>query len=199
MSRYIEQNLIDRSRRGDAEAFGEIYFALKDSIYGFAYRMTNAGSIAEEITQEVFVFFIENAEKYDADKGSLFSFLCAVARNKVLNHLKKSGTKLETNNFEEVEIVDSSNGSGRSPLKNLLDKEFSAKVEECVFRLSPFQREVLLLREMEELSYEEISQITSLSIGVIKSRLYRARQTLVSELSPYAKSEKVNIYEVHRS
>ena len=72
------------------------------------------------------------------------------------------------------------------------------KVEECVAKLSPFQREVLLLREMKDLSYEEIARITETEIGVVKSRLYRARRALVNELAPYLKNEKEEFsYEVH--
>lgn len=61
MKKEIGQNLIEKACKGDREAFGEIYFSLKVSIYGFAFRMTNQTQIAEEITQEVFIFFIENS------------------------------------------------------------------------------------------------------------------------------------------
>ncbi|MEZ5345678.1 MAG: RNA polymerase sigma factor [Pyrinomonadaceae bacterium] len=198
MSRDIAQHLIEKSSKGDAEAFSEIYFSLKDPLYGFAFRMTNTVSIAEEITQEVFLFFIENSEKYDAERGSLFSFLCGVARNKVLNYLKKSGTRLETNDLEEDLFESPSNTWGRSPIRNLLDKEFSGKLEQCVQSLPPYQKEVLLLREIEELSYEEIAAITETNIGTIKQRLYRARQALAAGLEPYLKTEEVK-YELHRS
>lgn len=199
MKREIEQYLIERAVEGDAEAFGEIYRLLRDSIYGFAFRMTNENAIAEDITQEVFMFFIKQPEKFDSSRGAtLFSFLCGVARNKIFNHLKKSGTRLETNNFETVDFENLTNGNAGSPLKILLDKEFSVKVEESVAALSPFQREVLLLREMEDFSYEEIARITETGIGVVKSRLFRARRALANELSPYIKSEKEEIiYEVH--
>ena len=100
--------------------------------------------------------------------------------------------QFETADFETV-----SNGGGKSPLKDLLDKEFSAKVVECVAKLSPFQREVLILRETEELSYEEIAEITETDIGVVKSRLYRARRALGAELAPYLKNEEECLYEVH--
>lgn len=197
LRREIKQNLINKAVEGDAAAFSEIYFTLCDSIYGFTYRMTNKNSIAEDITQEVFMFFVEHPEKYDAERGSLFSFLCGVARNRVLNFLKKSGTRLETNNFEVKDIENLSNGNGHSPLKVLLDKEFSAKIEECVAELSPFQREVLILRELEDLSYEEIAEITESDIGVVKSRLYRARRNLARELTPYLADEKEKYYELH--
>ena len=199
MKREIKQYLIEKAVKGDAEAFGEIYFALKDAIYGFAFRMTNETAIAEDITQEVFMFFIKHPEKFDASRGAnLFSFLCGVARNKIFNHLKKSGTRLEINNFESRDFENLTNDNGKSPLKILLDKEFSAKVEECVMRLSPFQREVLLLRETEDFSYGEIAVITQTEIGVVKSRLYRARRALANDLAPYVKSEKEeNVYELH--
>ena len=197
MKREIKQHLIEKAVEGDAEAFGEIYFLLRNAIYGFAFRMTNESAIAEDITQEVFMFFIKYPEKFDSSRGNLFSFLCGVARNKVFNHLKKSGTRLETNNFEAEEFESFANGNGKSPLQNLLDKEFSVKVEESVAKLSPFQREVLILREMEDFTYEEIAEITETEIGVVKSRLYRARRALANELAPYMKNEEEKFYEVH--
>lgn len=197
MKREIKQFLIEKAIAGDAEAFGEIYFLLRDAIYGFAFRMTNETEIAEDIMQEVFMFFIKFPEKFDSSRGTLFSFLCGVARNKIYNHLKKNGTRLETNNFETEEFANMTNGNGKSPLTNLLDKEFSAKVAESVGKLSPFQREVLILREMEDLSYEEIAKITETEIGVVKSRLYRARRALANELAPYLENKEEKCYEVH--
>lgn len=199
MRKEIGQHLIERSCDGDEKAFSEIYFLLKDSIYGFAYRMTNQSQIAEEITQEVFLFFIEQPEKYSASKGSLFSFLCGVARNKILNYLKKSGTRLEANAFETEHFDLLATSNGNSPVTDLLLKEIGDRIEKSIAMLSPFQREVLLLREIEDLSYDEIAKITETSVGVVKGRLYRARQTLAVELTPYVKSEEVGIYEVHRS
>ncbi len=193
MKKEIEQHLIERSRNGDAEAFGEIYVRLKDGLYGFAFRMTNRTSVAEEITQEVFMFLIENPEKYDEKKGSLFSFLCGVARNKIFNRLKKSGLRLEVNNFETENIACS---NGNSPIGKLIDKEISEKIEECVAKLSPLQKEVLLLRELSGFSYDEIAEITNTNVGVVKGRLHRARRALAKELAPHMKSEEVN-YDLH--
>lgn len=196
MKREIKQHLIEQAADGSREAFGEIYFQLRDSIYGFAYRMTNETWIAEEITQEVFVFFIKHPAKFDQSRSSLFTFLCGVARNKILNHLKKKGTRLEGNGFETKDFENRTNGSEKSPLKNLLEKELSKKVEESVAKLSVFQRETLILREMEDFSYEEIAEITQTDTSVVKSRLYRARRALAKELAAYL-TEGENVYEVH--
>ena len=198
MKKEIPQYLIERSLAGDAEAFGEIYFRLKDSIYGFSRRMTGEIPIAEEITQEVFVFFIENPDKFDSSRGSLFSFLCGVARNKILNYLKKSGTRLEEDNFKSDFLENTVNGNGKSPVQNILDKELSAELEKCFENLVPYQKEVLFLREIEELSYEEIAAITKTNIGIVKSRIYRARKTLAANITPYLESQKETVYEVRK-
>lgn len=201
MKREVKQYLIERAVAGDREAFGEIYRLLRDAIYGFAFRMTNETGTAEDITQEVFMFFIKYPEKFDSSRGAgLFSFLCGVARNKIFNHLKKSGTRFETNYFETKNFENLRGGNGSSPLKILLNEELSAKIETAVAALSPFQREVLLLREMEDLSYEEIAEITETEASVVKARLYRARRALANELASYVKSKKEEyFYEVHRS
>ncbi len=193
----IEQKLIDLAIGGDVDAFSEIYFRLRDSIYAFAYRLTYEPAVAEDITQEVFMFFVEFPEKFDFSRGTLFTFLCGVTRNKAFNYLKKSGTRLETIDLEPEVFENLVSSNGTSPLHDLLDKEFSANFENGVEKLSPFQREVLILREIEDLSYAEIAKITETEIGVVKSRLYRARRSLVSELAPYLKNSEEKFYEMH--
>lgn len=197
MKREIKQYLIEKAIDGDEEAFGEIYFALRDSIYGYARRMIGETAAAEDITQEVFMFFVKHPRKFDASRGTLFSFLCGVARNKVFNYLKKSGTKFEAGNYETEDFDEPINTSEKSPLTILLDREFAAKVEECVANLAPLQREALILREMEDFSYSEIARLTESEIGIVKSRLSRARRALARELAPYMKNEKEYFYEMH--
>ncbi|REJ76073.1 MAG: RNA polymerase sigma factor [Acidobacteria bacterium] len=191
--------LIDSAIRGDADACGEIYLLLKDSIYSFAVRMTNDTAVAEEITQDVFVFFVQNGDRFDPDKGSLFSFLCGVARNKILNHLTRSGTRLERSETEPGDLNGTDGSPVGSPLNLLLGKEFSEVLEEGITALSALQREALLLREMEELSYKEISEITETEVSVIKGRIHRARKALAVSLAPYLKDSRTNAYELHRS
>jgi len=196
LKREVKQHLVERAIDGDAEAFGEIYFALRDAVYGFARRMTGEIAVSEDITQEVFMFFVKYPEKFDSSRGTLFSFLCGVARNKVFNHYKKNGAKCESGNFDTEDFDERININEKSPLTILLDREFAAKVEECVAKLSPLQREVLILREMEDFSYDEIARITETEIGVVKSRLYRARRALAHELGAYVKNEEEYFYEV---
>ncbi len=105
-NRQIETKLIEKASEGDAAAFGKIYFLLRDPIYGFAFRMLGESSAAEDITQETFVFFIENPQKYQSARGSLLSFLCGFARNRIMHHLRKSGNRLEISREETDDYVE---------------------------------------------------------------------------------------------
>ncbi len=191
--------MIDQAVGGDPDALSYIYFQLKNSIYGFAFRMTRENSIAEEITQDVFVSFVENPTRYNSDRSTLFLYLCGIARNKVMDYLRKNGTRLEENDFQTDYLENMPRKNGDSPSDKLLREELSVKIEDSVSRLTPLQREVIVLREIEELSYREIAEITHSDTGIVKSRIYRARRALAEELSPYVKGDEVTNYEVHKN
>lgn len=196
MQNKPDKNLIKKACKGDAKAFSEIYFSLRGAIYSFSYRMLGDFGNAEDLTQEVFLFFIENPDKFDAERGELLSFLCGVARNRILHRLRKGRLQAEIlqedlGDFDEPMDFNSSN-----PLKNLLSEELSEKVEKGIAQLPFLQREVLILREMEELSYEEISEITETEISAVKSRLFRARRNLAKELAAYWLPKEEKNYEM---
>ncbi len=198
MKQQIENRQIEKAINGDADAFSEIYFALRGSIYGFAYRMLREVSIAENITQEAFMFLIENPNRFNTKKGEILPFLCGIARNKIIAHLRKHGTKLEVleddmGNFETLE------NSNEDPLKALLLEELTAKIEEKIAELAPYQREVLILREIEELPYLEIARITETDLNQVKIRIHRARKRLARELKPYLSETEEKYYEVSRN
>ncbi len=195
-NRIIETELIESAAKGDAAAFGKIYILLRDPIYGFAFRMLGDGSTAEEITQETFVFFIENLKKYQKERGSLLSFLCGVARNRIMHYLRNNGNKFEVSRDDSDDFVEPFDESGSSPLEILLEHELEIKVRESLAKLPPLQREAIILREMHELSYEEIAKITGDDINAVKVRLFRARRNLARRIAPYLKGKKENCYEM---
>lgn len=185
MKHKLNKNLIEKAIKGDSTAFSEIYFSLRGAIYGFALRMLRNSSLAEDITQETFVFFIENVHKYSFERGDLLSYLCGIARNKILHHFRREKTQIElsseeTQTFDEVEDVISFD-----PLSILLNEELNKKIDEGIDKLPFLQREAIILQEIEELSYEEISQITETPLSSVKARLFRARRNLAKELEIY--------------
>ena len=195
MRQKIEHNLIEKAVSGDAAAFNDIYFALRSSIYGFAYRMLRNVGAAEDITQETFIFLLANWHRFDSSRGDLLPFLCGVARNKILRYLQKSSTRNEFGKEDLAEFADLETPAA-SPLDSLLKAELSEKVEEQIARLPALQREVLILREIEELSYLEIARVTETELGQVKIRLHRARKTLAKELTPYLTGTEEKCYEM---
>lgn len=199
MKQKIEKSLIEKAIGGDAKAFSEIYFALRGSIYGFAYRMLQESSSAENITQEAFMFLIENPNRFNTERGQLLSFLCGIARNKIIAHLRKHGTKFEVLEDDFNKFENNEKDPAGDPLGVLLGQELTEKIEEKIAELSPFQREVLILREIEELPYLEIARITESDLNQVKIRLHRARKKLAQELKPYLSETEKKYYEMCRS
>jgi RNA polymerase sigma-70 factor, ECF subfamily len=192
----IDKTLIKKATGGDAKAFGEIYFALRGAIYGFGYRMLNDCELAEDVTQEVFIFFIEHPEKYVESRGELLPFLCGVARNRIFHLLRKEKLQFEAFQDDLEDFPEIKDEIFSNPLTLLLDEELAEKVESGIAELPPLQREIFILREIESLSYQEIAEITETPIDSLKSRLYRARRTLAKGLKPYLNCQEEKKYEV---
>ena len=155
----------------------------RDRVYGFAYRMVGNQSIAEEVTQETFLTLIRKPDQYIANKGSMLTYLCAITRNQILNHFRHSRRVVEQSYDEHNSAL--TNGNALNPLSSLLEHELADVVNESVGRLPLLQREVVILREFQELSYQEISEITGTKVNVVKARLHRARSTLTKHLAQY--------------
>jgi RNA polymerase sigma-70 factor, ECF subfamily len=194
LAHRIEKQLIEKAVNGDSKAFSEIYFALRGSVYGFAYRMLRETAMAEDITQEAFIFLIENPNRFDSERGELLPFLCGIVRNKIIQHFRKHGTKLEVfeDDFSKYDDFESSD----NPLNQLLNEELNEKIEEKIAELPPLQREVLILREIEELPYQEIARITETDLNQVKVRLHRARKALANDLKPYLVGSEEKYYEM---
>jgi len=189
---------IERIATGDAEAFSRLYNLYRDRVFGFAYRMLGSQSVAEEATQEAFMALIRHPERFRPELGSMLTFLCAVARNCILNHYRKNNA--ETEDFsDDDDLYLVRDESVPDPLSALMGREMETKVRQAVDLLPTLQREVIVLREFQELSYEEISVVVGADVNVVKARLYRARQALGKRLAPYLVSKGEVCYELRKS
>lgn len=188
--------LIERIKQGDAKSFTRLYAKYRDRVYGFSYRMLGIQSAAEDTVHEVFLVIIQHPEKYQPERGSMLTFLCAVARNNILNQFRRRSYAAE-DNFDDAGLELIEDEFQADPLSSLLEQELTVKIEGCIALLPPLQREVIILRRFQELSYQEISIITGAEVNVVKARLHRARQSLAKKLAPYVKGE--NFHELRRS
>src|SRR5215468_3286871 len=188
-SSLADQELLAAAARGDQAAFSQLYQRYRNRVYGFAYRMLGTQEVAEDVTHEAFLALIRQQERYQAERGSLLTFLCAVARNHIYQHLRHQ----ERYAPEPVETSDEYEEAGVrysfDPLNDLLERELAAVVEAALARLPVAQREAVTLREYQELSYEEIATVIGADTNVVKARLYRARQALAKRLATYLNQE----------
>lgn len=169
-----DSRLLQAARRGDENSFLALYCRHRTPLFRFAWRLTGSVATAEDVTQECFLAILDGAD-FRAVDGSLRAYLFGITRNLALKRVRV----IER---ESDELDD--NEAPPQQLDGLLSAERSETVRRAVAALPALQREALLLFEYEELSLEEIAQVTGVEIGAVKARLHRARETLRRRLAP---------------
>lgn len=172
-----DANLIRAVTRGDRAAFLALYRKHRDDVYRFAYGLSRSGDVAEDVTQDVFVNMLQRASSFEPSKGSVRAWLFGCARNLMLGELNRQRRWGRS-------ALDPDEQEGSSNPHNELVTERRAKSLHAAISGLPFQyREVIVLCELQELSYAEAASIMSCPIGTVRSRLHRARRLLLSRLS----------------
>jgi RNA polymerase sigma-70 factor (ECF subfamily) len=175
--------LLRRAAKGDEEAFTLLYRQHQAAMYRFALRMTGSAWAAEEIVQDVFMVLMRDPKKYDAQRGTLGGFLYGIARNRVMKHLERRPREVSLEEKNE-----DGTGSGIvlqdvfTPANWAESRERRSQVRAAVLELPAEFREVVVLCELEEMSYEEAAQAAGCPIGTIRSRLHRGRALLLAKL-----------------
>lgn len=182
--RLKDEILLSRAGEGDQTAFLELYQRYRTPIFRFAYRLLGTVEQAEDVTHDCFLNLVRKPGNFNPEMGSLSTYLYAAARNLAFKQFRRSGREAALEDLE----VDPAMPPRLQPLRQLLDRELSLKVKEAVSNLPELQRESLVLFEYEGLSLNEIAQIVGAEAGAVKARIYRARQSLKNELSPYLNS-----------
>jgi RNA polymerase sigma-70 factor, ECF subfamily len=175
---------------GDEESFALLYKRRHGGIYRFVLQMSGSPQVAEDITHDVFLFLMKDGHVFDSTKGSVSSFLFGVARNYVLRRFRgdHATVPLETDDDESFDQV----LNEPSPLEDLTKAETIEGVRRAVLSLPERYREVVVLCELQELSYGETAEILGCAIGTVRSRLHRARSLLLAKLQPSRSAEVSN-------
>jgi RNA polymerase sigma-70 factor, ECF subfamily len=184
-----DDRLLRRMLAGDEHAFTELYRRRHPAIYRFALHMSGNPAMAEDVTQEVFMALIREPGRFDATRGSLSAFLFGIARN----HLRKrweQERRLISVAGEPNELDDltqrPANGNGHAAGVPFVD-EFESRdtvglVRRAISTLPAGYREVVVLCELEEMSYEEAASALGCPVGTVRSRLHRGRAILLEKL-----------------
>lgn len=183
--KFSDVELLRLMLAGDAAAFEELYDRKQPYVYRFALRMSGSENIAEDVTQEVFMALMRDGHQYDETRGTLSTYLYAIARYRVLRFLEKDRQFVSFHEDEDEEFNEMMNGhfiSDEDPLANLAQEKVIEKVRQAILALPVHYREVIVLCNLHEMTYEEAANVTGCAIGTIRSRLNRARLMLVEKL-----------------
>jgi len=182
-----EQVLLRRVRRRDEQAFNELVLRYQDRVFGLCLRMLGHRAEAEEIAQEVFCTVFKTVRQFRGE-SKFSTWLYRVTLNHCKNRLKYLGRRhyRETRSLDDVQESRFDESAlprqpGR-PDQRLEEALLQRLVGEEIVGLDEEQRALLLLRDVQELSYSEIMEITGLPEGTVKSRLHRARMALKARL-----------------
>ena len=170
---------IKRSRRGDIDALEPIYRQYRELVFRICYRMAGDQAQAADWTQEIFIRVFERIGSYKG-KADFSTWLYRVAMNYCLDQLKKSSRKTVP-----LESIRERAGTG-NPAESLLRKEKRSVIWHALESLDPKLRAVLILKDMEELSYAEISRKLDIREGTVGSRLNQARKELAEKLKGHS-------------
>src|ERR1041385_4753890 len=187
---FSDGDLLRSMLAGDEEALALLYRRRQGAIYRFALQMSGSKSIAEDVTQEVFLFLMREGHVFDPARGSLSAFLMGVARNHVLRRLRVDQLLAPLGDDSDDEIPSLRATSDFSPLEDLRRAETIESVRKAVLSLPPKYREVGVLCELQDVSYVETAEILGCAIGTVRSRLHRARALLLEKLRPVAEIEE---------
>jgi RNA polymerase sigma-70 factor (ECF subfamily) len=145
--------------------------------------MSGSQSVAEDVTQEVFIALMVDAGRFDSSKGSLSSYLYGIARNHVLRRIDRERMLTPLGDeFDEEAAADNALAFEDDPLTELTRREEIERVRSAILALPPHYREVVVLCELHEMSYKEAADVTGCAVGTVRSRLHRARGLLMEKL-----------------
>ena len=169
---------------GDEDAFVTLYRRRQGGIYRFALQMSGSEAIAEDITQEVFMVLMREAQNYDPNRGSLSAYLYGIARNLVLRSLERERSYVSiADDADDVDALTPEQLVAQDdPLGDLTRNEMIERLRHAVLALPPRYREVVVLCELHEMSYIEAATVLGCAVGTIRSRLHRARSLLIEKL-----------------
>lgn len=175
--------LIRRARAGDGVAWEEIVTNFSRRIFNLAYRFTSSVEAAEDLTQEVFIRIYKTLDQYDAKQGDLSNWLMRLARNLIIDDYRHRQRNPQNTMADTVEDhTYHLRAVGTSAQKEMERRELCANVQEGIDKLPADLRTCVILRDIEELSYQEIVDVLKIPEGTVKSRINRGRIELAKIL-----------------
>ncbi len=183
-----ETQLIDQALQGDRNAFTQLVEVNQDRLFASMLQVTGSPDEAEEVVQEAFIRAFIKLDTFQRN-SQFFTWLYRIAFNAALTRRRRKRARVSLDQCREdngLEVTD----RGDAVDEPMLRRERVAMVREAIQTLTDEHRAILVLREMQEHSYEDIAEILEISIGTVRSRLSRAREQLKIALEAMQRAEE---------
>lgn len=173
-----DERLMEEVRAEQVAAFQVLYDRHHRAVFHFLLRFVGDRQAAEDLLQETFLRVFAHREEYQP-RAAFKAWLFTIARNLVLDQLRR-----QRGSPEGEEALETVADPGATPLEQAAARELGERLQAAVLKLSPTEREVLLLGRFAGLSHEEITEVTGASLGAVRVALFRALQRLRTLLGP---------------
>ena len=180
LTEQTDEQLLTQALDGSEDAFTALYRRRQGPVYRFALHMSGSALIAEEVTQDVFMFLLQRGRDFDPSRGAVGAYLFGVARNYVRRAMEKRHS--ETMMTTPAEDEDPFLVTDSDPVDDIARSQTSKAVWKAVLSLPEHYREVVVLCDLQEMSYADAAETVGCALGTVRSRLHRAHEMLVRKL-----------------
>ncbi|HWO41941.1 MAG TPA: sigma-70 family RNA polymerase sigma factor [Candidatus Eisenbacteria bacterium] len=177
-----DRECIERLQQGETGAFEILVRRHQKTIFNLVYRLLGDYDEAAEIAQEAFLSAYKSVAQFRGD-ANFSTWLYRIAINHASTRRKNLVSAQQRN--VPLETTDPIDERRPDPADSLERKEIQERVQKALNTLEPNDAAIILLRDMQDMPYDEVARMLELPVGTVKSRLYRARQALKSRLAPY--------------
>ena len=174
-----DEELLARIAAGEVAALATLFKRRQQNVYRFALHLTGSSSIADDVTQDVFIAVIKDAARFDASRATVAAWLCGIARNHVRRrlHVDRGVATLDDDSVDAALPV-----VAPDPLADLTQAERLESLNKAVLNLPIRYREVVVLCDLQEMPYAEAADALGCAIGTVRSRLHRGRALLTAKM-----------------
>jgi RNA polymerase sigma-70 factor (ECF subfamily) len=187
-----DKSLVDRCRKGDDEAWRELVERFGQKVFSVAYHFTLKREDAEELAQEIFLKVFENLHRYDGS-FPLVAWLVSISRNLCIDRYRRLKREKSFRHVSDDSVLPML-ASAEDPAAEALKKERTKLLFWALAEIPEELAEILVLRDLEGLAYEEIGAALSLPDGTVKSRLFRARAEVARKVRERQESRGPGIF-----
>jgi RNA polymerase sigma-70 factor (ECF subfamily) len=186
----LDQALVFAARKGDRQSFGRLVERYQRKVYALAFGILRQREDAWDVAQEAFVKAYRNLDRFEGT-AAFYTWIYRITYNLAIDTLREK-TRRDAQALDETKRLEEAMENDRPALREdpgetAERKELAVVIETAMGRLSDKHRAIIVLREIEGLSYEEMAEVLGISKGTVMSRLFHARQNLQALLLPYVK------------